>query len=187
MNALVHRLSIIRHLALAVTALAFVVSSGTTAAAEIRNVLFLISDDLKASTLGCYGDPIAKSPNLDRLAARGTTFERAYCQAPTCRAKSLVRACRIAAGHDQNRDQRRSALPDAHAGSGDAAATIQECRLGGAGCGRSCSHLTHFVQVRNVGIWGNHNNLAPIPWCLHCSLIGYLENSWLQEIGGQGT
>ena len=47
------------------------------------NVLFLVSDDL-ASLLGCYGDPIARTPNIDRLAARGVLFERAYCSYPLC-------------------------------------------------------------------------------------------------------
>ena len=48
-----------------------------TAKAEIRNVLFLISDDLKASVLGCYGDKICKTPNIDKLAKNGMLFERA--------------------------------------------------------------------------------------------------------------
>src|SRR3954471_2993871 len=43
------------------------------------NVLLIISDDLVA-TLGCYGFPEAKTPNLDALAARGVRFEHAYCQ-----------------------------------------------------------------------------------------------------------
>ena len=51
---------------------------------KITNVLFLISDDLKASVLGCYGDKICQTNNIDRLAKRGVVFDRAYCQGTWC-------------------------------------------------------------------------------------------------------
>lgn len=49
------------------------------------NVLFIIADDLKP-TLGCFEDPLAITPNIDRLAATGTVFTRAYCTYPLCSA-----------------------------------------------------------------------------------------------------
>ena len=59
---------------------------GTLFAAERSNkpnVLFVISDDLDCR-VGCYGDPVAKTPSLDRLAEMGVRFDRAYCQFPLC-------------------------------------------------------------------------------------------------------
>ncbi len=59
---------------------------GASAAADKQpfNVLFIISDDLTANALSCYGNTVCKTPNIDALAARGTRFTRAYCQGTYC-------------------------------------------------------------------------------------------------------
>ena len=55
----------------------------THAASRQPNVLFIAVDDMRVE-LNCYGQTHIKSPNIDRFAARGTLFNRAYCQQAVC-------------------------------------------------------------------------------------------------------
>lgn len=59
------------------------------------NVLFICVDDLKP-VLGCYGDTLVKSPNIDRLASRGVLFQRAFANQAVCAPSrnSLMTGCR---------------------------------------------------------------------------------------------
>jgi len=48
------------------------------------NLLFIVTDQQTAGALSCAGNPHVKTPNLDRLAARGVRFEKSYCTYPLC-------------------------------------------------------------------------------------------------------
>ena len=48
------------------------------------DILMIVSDQHNASITGCYGDPLVRTPNIDKLAAEGVLFERAYCPYPVC-------------------------------------------------------------------------------------------------------
>ena len=89
------------------------IASAQTSVPTKYNVLFLISDDLRAE-LGSYGG-LAKTPNLDALVAKGVRFERAYCQYPLCnpsRSSLLTGHYPINTGVFGNRDNWRTAYPE---------------------------------------------------------------------------
>jgi len=52
--------------------------------ARVRNILFIMADQLRWDYLSCYGHPTLETPNIDALAARGVRFDRAYVQSPVC-------------------------------------------------------------------------------------------------------
>jgi len=75
MNKFLVSLGVAAHIGLSVTQL--------IAQDKKMNVLFIAVDDLKP-VLGCYGDKLIKTPNMDRLAKRGTIFTQSYCQQAVC-------------------------------------------------------------------------------------------------------
>ncbi len=48
------------------------------------NIIFLLADDMGAADLGCFGSPVIKSPNLDRLAREGMKLNQCYAASPNC-------------------------------------------------------------------------------------------------------
>ena len=61
-------------------------SAGCRRSAETTrpNFLILMSDNQSWDHLGCYGDPVVKTPNIDRIAKQGVRFTNAFCSAPSC-------------------------------------------------------------------------------------------------------
>ena len=58
---------------------------GKEAKAEKQpNFLILMSDNHSWNHLGCYGDPVVKTPNIDAIAEKGVKFNNAFCSAPSC-------------------------------------------------------------------------------------------------------
>ena len=68
------------------TLIALVTSAQLTWAAQPKkpNVLIICGDDHAAYVMGAYGNKLVRTPNLDRLAASGMRFDRAYCSSPVC-------------------------------------------------------------------------------------------------------
>ncbi|MCY4138852.1 MAG: sulfatase-like hydrolase/transferase, partial [Rhodobacteraceae bacterium] len=49
------------------------------------NILLISTDQQRADHLGCYGNPVVRTPAIDSLAARGTVFDRFYVACPICK------------------------------------------------------------------------------------------------------
>jgi arylsulfatase A-like enzyme len=78
------------------------------------NVLLIMADDLRDYG-GAFTRDVVKTPNLDRLRARGTTFERAYVQYPVCnpsRCSMMVGLRAEQTGIVDNSDHLRRRMPD---------------------------------------------------------------------------
>jgi len=130
---------------------------------QIRNVLWIIADDLNTS-LGCYGDPLAKSPNIDALAKRGARFERAYCTFPLCgpsRNSMLTGLYPNSTGIQQNSQIFRQSIPKHQS-------LPQHLRLNGFMAGR-IGKLYHYNVPNSVGTNGHDD---PASWELEINPAG---------------
>jgi arylsulfatase A-like enzyme len=127
------------------------------------NVLFIVADDLNRM-IGCYGDTLAKTPNLDRLAARGVRFERAYCTFPLCgpsRNSFLTGLHPNATGIFTNEQIFRQSIPGQ-------VSLPQAFRQAGYFAGR-IGKLYHYNVPRSIGTDGHDD---PASWELELNPAG---------------
>ena len=66
------------------TLLVIFISLSSLMANEKPNIIFLLADDMGYADLGCFGSPVVKSPNLDKLAAEGMKLTHCYSASPNC-------------------------------------------------------------------------------------------------------
>ena len=130
------------------------------AATQQRNVILFVVDDMGFQA-GCYGDRVAKTPNIDRLAAEGTRFTRAHCTTASCSASRSVLLTGLqnhATGHYGH------AHGDNHFSTYESVQTLP-VMLATAGY-RTCSigkyhvapeYVYHFETYANQGAQGNRN------------------------------
>lgn len=167
MSSFVRRSTSCRFTSLAILAtLVFLAPRPDSVAAEPvrpRNVLFLIADDLN-NFLGCYGDRQAKTPNIDRIAARGVTFQHAYCTFPLCgpsRNSMLTGLYPNSTGIHQNSQIFRQTVPSA-------ISLPQAFRLQGYFAGR-IGKLYHYNVPNSIGTNGHDD---PGSWELELNPAG---------------
>lgn len=147
----------------ALLALSLLACSAFAADARKPNVLFLMSDDLN-NYLGCYGDPRAQTPHLDRLAARGVRFDRAYCTFPLCgpsRNSMLTGLYPNSSGILVNAQIFRQTIPSHHS-------LPQAFRLDGYFAAR-IGKLYHYNVPKSVGTDGHDD---PASWELELNPAG---------------
>lgn len=89
------------------------------------NIIFILADDLGYNELGCYGQEIIETPNIDQLAAEGMRFIQHYSGSPVCAPSRSVLMTGLHTGHTFTRDN-REIDPEGQAPIPDSALTIAE-------------------------------------------------------------
>lgn len=88
------------------TLVVLVLALNAPAAERKPNIIFILSDDIAQGDLGCYGQKLIKTPNLDRMAAEGTRFEQAYCGTSVCAPSRASLMTGLHTGHSPIRANR---------------------------------------------------------------------------------
>lgn len=110
------------------------------AAASARpNIIFILSDDLAQGDLGCYGQKLIQTPNLDRMALEGTRYLQAYCGTSVCAPSRSVLMTGLHTGHCPIRAN-REVLPEGQkplpGGTITVAKVLQDAGYATACCGK---------------------------------------------------
>ncbi len=75
------------------------ISASSVLGAEKPNIIFILADDLGYGEVGCYGQQVIQTPNLDRMAAEGVRFTQFYAGAPVCAPSRAVLMTGLHVGH----------------------------------------------------------------------------------------
>ena len=92
------------------SSLAAVSASSAARAQRKPNIIFILADDLGYGDLGCYGQTIVKTPNLDRMAEEGMRFTQAYAGSTVCAPSRCCLMTGLHTGHCQIRGNQRIPL-----------------------------------------------------------------------------
>lgn len=85
-----------------------VLACALAAHARLPNVIFILADDLGPGDLGCYGQKIIRTPNIDRMAAEGMRFTQMYAGNAVCAPSRCVLMTGLHPGHAFIRDNRQA-------------------------------------------------------------------------------
>jgi arylsulfatase A-like enzyme len=83
--------------------LLFLLAAATQAAERKPNIVFILADDLGYGQLGCFGQKLIATPNLDRMAAEGMKFTQFYAGSTVCAPSRSVLMTGLHTGHTRVR------------------------------------------------------------------------------------
>jgi arylsulfatase len=143
--------------------------AGAQTGARRPNIVMIYADDLGYGDLGCYGHPVHRTPNLDRMAGEGARFTQFYSAAPVC---TPSRAALLTGRLPMRSGLTRVLFPHSTGGIPESETTMAEV-LKGAGYRTACvgkwhlGHLPQYLPVRHgfdsyFGI-PYSNDMRPLP------------------------